>query len=187
MERKIKCRHCQRLFIPDHRNRDRQRYCKKDECRKASKTASQKKWWNKPENRDYFRNALNVQRVREWREQHPGYSKRKRPDKGTALQDPLTLQPTVNNQDKHQTASNALQDVLKRQQSVIAGLISNFIGSALQDDIVETLRRMEQSGHDILYGQPLKRGGRDDCKAPDCTEAGTKSAQGFWLDRSPAG
>jgi hypothetical protein len=188
MKRKKKCRHCKRLFIPDHRNSDRQRYCSKEECRKASKTASQKKWWNKPENRDYFRGPLQVERVREWRKKHPGYSLKKRPDKRAALQDALTRQPVENKEDKHQIASGALQDLLRRQEAVIAGLISNITGSVLQDDIVETLLRMEQSGHDILYGQPIKKeGGRDDCKTSDFTEAGPEGSPRVWLDRSPSG
>lgn len=40
---KKKCRHCRLLFVPDHRNREKQNYCEKAPCRKASKAASQKK------------------------------------------------------------------------------------------------------------------------------------------------
>lgn len=169
---KKSCCHCRRLFIPDHRNRNSQKYCKKAECRNASKAASQKKWFQKPENKDYFRGPENIQRVREWRRQHPGYWKPKRPGKVNALQEPLTTQPTDNNKDSREFAECALQDLLKAQQPVIIGLISNFIGSALQDDIAETLLRMQQSGQDILYCQPPKRGGKDDCQIPNCTQQG---------------
>ncbi len=60
---KRKCNNCHMFFLPDPRNAGRQRYCSEPECRKASKAASQRKWLAKPENRDYFRGAPNVQRV----------------------------------------------------------------------------------------------------------------------------
>ena len=185
MIKKKRCRKCKRLFIPDHRNHDRQKYCERAECRKASKVASQKKWFNKPKNKDYFRGTVNVQRVQEWRKQHPGYWKQKSPNKVTALQEPLTEQPTENNKDKHQIANIALQDLLGAQHPVIIGLISNFIGSVLQEDIAETLLRMQQSGKDILNFQ--FEGGSYDCKIPNFTEADSKSSQKLQLDRSPAG
>ncbi len=58
-----KCCNCKELFIPDPRNAKRQKYCHKPECRKASKAASQKRWLQKPENRDYFSGPENVKRV----------------------------------------------------------------------------------------------------------------------------
>lgn len=71
------CKNCNEPFNPDYRNRERQKYCDKPECRKASKTNSQKRWLNKPENQDYFRGSNNVDRVREWRRKNPGYSRKK--------------------------------------------------------------------------------------------------------------
>lgn len=173
MIKKKKCRHCKRLFIPDHRNRDMQNYCKRHICRKASKTASQKNWLNKPENKDYFRGSVNVNRVQEWRKRNPGYWKPKRPT--NALQDSLTSQTFENKGNSSHFANPALQDILTMQSPVIIGLISNFIGSALQDDIAETLLRMQQSGQDILYCQPQNRGGKNDCKITNFTQQGTQS------------
>lgn len=152
--KKKRCRNCRKLFIPDHRNRDRQKYCERTDCCKVSKAASQSKWLNKPENKDYFRGKLNVQRVQRWRKQNPEYWKKKSSKRVIALQEPLTPQLLEKNKDKPQVANNALQDLLKLQTPVIIGLISNFIGSALQDDIAETLLRMQQSGQDILYSHP---------------------------------
>lgn len=180
-----RCCNCRRLFVPDPRNRNRQKYCRKTECRKTSKVTSQKKWFNKPENKDYFRGSAHVDRVREWREQNPGYWKRSK--RSVALQDPLTGQPTVNKEDKCQVANSALQDLLNRQPAVIIGLISNFIGSALQDDIAETLYRMQQSGQDILYCQLKEKGGTRDCKIPDFNQTRAQSPQKLFLDRSPVG
>mgnify|MGYP007097270666 CR=1 FL=1 len=63
-----KCRHCNQLFVPDARNRSRQRYCTKPECRKASKAAAQRRWLSKDGNGDHFRGPSEVDRVRRWRQ-----------------------------------------------------------------------------------------------------------------------
>ena len=154
--KKLKCRHCRRMFEPDFRNRGRQKYCNKAECRKASKAASQKKWLKKPENKDHFKGPDHVERVREWRGNNPGYSKRSGQGKDktrVALQDPLTVQHVEITNDKPSFDAKALQDSLDRQHLVIVGLISRLTGLSLQDDIASTLTRMQQSGQDILYHQ----------------------------------
>jgi len=65
------------LFRADPRLRDRQRYCSAADCRRASKAASQRRWLDKPENRDYFRGPEQVARVQAWRRAHPGYARRR--------------------------------------------------------------------------------------------------------------
>ena len=104
-----KCHNCKTLFVPNLRKKGQHFYCKKDECRKASKAASQKKWLNKPENRDYFCGPDNVKRVKEWRKKNPGYWKRSK--RTVALQDLLSGQPTENKGNNIQIANNALQDL----------------------------------------------------------------------------
>ena len=89
--RRCKCLHCQRLFVPDYRNRGRQKYCSTLECQQASKRARQQRWLSKPENRDHFRGAENVQRVQEWRRAHPGYWKRSPRKAVGTLQDDIVL------------------------------------------------------------------------------------------------
>jgi len=170
--KKKKCRNCQCLFVPDHRNRNRQNYCGKPECRMASKKASQETWLQKPENKDYFKGPANVQRVQEWRNRHPGYWKRKRKKEAIALQDSLNGQLTDSNRNNDHFVDVALQDLLSAQPAVIIGLISNFIGSALQDDIAQTLLRMQQSGQDILYQPPNMKGGNHDRENTHFTRAG---------------
>lgn len=162
MTKKKRCRHCKRLFVPDCRNRSRQRYCQKPECRKAGKAESQAKWLQKPENQNYFKGPLNTQRVWQWRKQHPGYWRRSK--RQNALQDRLTMQATENKKNNATFTHRALQDFLIVQPAVIIGLISNLIGSALQDDIAQTLWRMQQSGQDILYCQPAAKGENCDCQ-----------------------
>jgi hypothetical protein len=115
------------LFTPDARNATRQRYCSKPACRKQSKADSQRRWLQKPENRDYFYGAEHVLRVQRWRAAHPGYWRR-------AKRSPV-----------------ALQDLLILQPAVMVGLIAQLTGFALQDDIARAARRMQQLGNDILY------------------------------------
>jgi hypothetical protein len=147
---RIKCPHCQQLFTPDARNATRQRYCSKPACRKQSKADSQRRWLQKPENRDYFRGAEHVQRVQRWREAHPGYWRRTQRSP-VALQDSLIAQVAVNAANCHPTPKAALQDVLILQPAVMVGLIAQLTGCALQDDIARAARRMQQLGNDILY------------------------------------
>ena len=119
------CNNCNDLFSPDSRNINKQKYCRKPECRKASKAASQKKWLSKPENQEYFSGPDNVERVQKWREKNPGYSRHK----GTpiALQDHSPLQVIENKGNIPTQSSHALQDHLTTQPAVIIGLISSFI------------------------------------------------------------
>ncbi|MCK5165279.1 MAG: hypothetical protein KAQ72_16260 [Desulfobacula sp.] len=183
--KKKKCRHCRRLFIPDHRNKKTQIYCAREPCRKVSKTASQKKWLSKPENKDYFRGPDNVKRVQEWRQNNPGYCKRTK--RSIALQDSLTTQPIENKADNGKNDAQPLQDLLTAQPPVIIGLISNLIGSALQDEIANTLLRMQQSGQEILFFKTQNQGGTHDCKNPDFKTKNPEDTKQLWLDRSQAG
>lgn len=147
---RIKCSHCKQLFTPDARNATRQRYCSQPACRKQSKADSQRRWLQKPENRDYFRGAEHVQRVQRWRAAHPGYWRRSKPGPA-ALQDPLIAQPLANTDNCRKSPKDALQDLLILQPAVMVGLIAQLTGLALQDDIVRAARRMQQLGNDILY------------------------------------
>ncbi len=147
---RITCCHCQQLFTPDARNATRQRYCSKPVCRKQSKADSQRRWLQKPENRNYFRGAEHVQRVQRWRAAHPGYWRRAQRSP-VALQDSLITQVAVNAANCHPTPKDALQDLLILQPAVMVGLIAQLTGCALQDDIARAARRMQQLGNDILY------------------------------------
>ena len=179
IRKRKRCCNCKRLFEPDHRNRDRQKYCNKPECRKASKASSQKKWLRKPENKNYFKGPVNTQRVKEWRKRNPGYWKRSSINKEDALQDPINGQVIDINKNTSDFAGIALQDFLTVQPTVLIGLISKFIGSSLQDDIARTILLMQQSGQDILFYQPQAEGGEHDIKNPHFTRAGPQGSQKF--------
>lgn len=139
------CRNCKDLFWPEPQNATRQEYCCKPECRRASKADSQKCWTEKPENRNYFCGPTNVQRVQEWRKEHPGYWRRKSEKTVSALQETLNEQP-AENMGTADLPSDALQDILRTQHIVLLGLIANFTGSALQDDMAITIRRLLRLG-----------------------------------------
>ena len=153
-----KCCNCKDLFIPDPRNAKRQKYCHTSECRKASKAASQKRWLAKPDNQSYFCGPENVKRVQLWREDNPGYWRGKRNNKD-ALQDRLNPQPIENKHDNVDFANDALQDFLISQPPVLLGLIANFTGNALQDNMVITLQRLQKLGQDIVTNLTHSKGG----------------------------
>ena len=147
---KFKCLHCKEFFVADCRNRGRQRYCARPECRAASKAASQRRWSAKEANRDYFRGADNVRRVQEWRRRHPGYWRRKGSGAGDALQDPCPAQAPGDQGSAAQETPGALQDLWLLQPAVLVGLISTMTGSTLQEDIARSARSFLARGHDIL-------------------------------------
>ena len=182
-----KCRHCRRLFVPDARNKGRQRYCSQPACQKASKNASQKRWLAKPENKNYFRNPAHVLRVQEWRKQNPGYWQRGRPKPKNALQEALNGQPVENTGDKVKNAACALQDSLIMQPAVLIGLIANITGQALQDDMVRTVLGLQQLGSDILHYSPLKKGDDHDCQKTDFVQPGAPDTQKLQLGRPSPG
>lgn len=150
-----KCLNCGEFFTPDHRNRNRQHYCSKLQCRQASKTAAQAAWLTKPANSDYFRDPSHVSRVQAWRAAHPGYN-RKRAKACVALQDPLPTQAidcieeTANRGEI--PAVPALQDIFTPASPILTGLIAHLFSLTLQDDIDQATRRLVQLGNDITHG-----------------------------------
>ena len=154
--RKRKCKNCNDYFQPDQRSGRRQKFCAKSACRKASKVESQRRWLQKPQNRDYFKGPINVARVQRWRQSHPGYWRKPPPTKD-ALQDSLSVKTLENRPVAGPLVKDALQDVLSAQPLVLLGLIAQLTGSALQDDIAESARRLRQLGNDVLNRQsPIK-------------------------------
>jgi hypothetical protein len=182
-----KCRNCKELFMPDARNAKRQKYCHKTKCRKASKAASQRRWLAKPENQGYFCGPDNVKRVQLWREANPGYWRRKQKNNKGALQDPLNRQPIENNTNNAEFANDALQDFLIAQPPVLLGLIANFTGNALQDDMVITLRRLQKLGQDIVSNLTHSKGGHYGIQGSHHCRTYPEGSQALQLDRSPPG
>src|SRR5215475_6192458 len=129
---KRKCKHCRTFFAPDPRSAKRQRYCAQPACRQASKAASQRRWLQKPGNRDYFTGPTHVERVRQWRSAHPGYWRRQGARAPLALQEDLTPQAPQKQLLDEGLMPPALQDVFFMQPTVVVGLIAHFTDLALQ-------------------------------------------------------
>ena len=185
---KRKCRHCKELFRPDPCNVGRQKYCSKLGCRKASIANSQRRWRSKPENRDYFRGPDHIRRVQQWRKAHPGYWRRNKPDGEEALQDPSNEKPPQTQNLTDHLPRSALQDLLSGQPLVLLGLIANLTGSALQDDIASTTRRLRQLGDDILNPPIQRQGGQHGIQPPPTMPTtATAHAKTVQLGRSPPG
>lgn len=162
--RRRKCLHCQQLFRPDPRNLRHQRYCSEAACRCASKAASQRRWLDKPENRDYFHGPEQVARVQRWRAEHPGYW-RQVALKADALQDDSSAQAVDKQKESSPLVPPALQELLSAQPLVLIGLIAHLTDAALQEDIVFQSHRLQQLAVEVLW-----QGERD---AQTSTAAGT--------------
>ena len=187
-----KCLCCQEDFIADPRNRHHQKFCRKAGCRQESKRRSQETWLAKPQNKDYFRGLENVERVRLWRQNHPGYwRKRKRKSAGT-LQDVCHNQgpgpQPVAEADPQDLFCRTLPDVCLAQTPLLVGLLSQLVDSPLQEDIVLFARRMVAKGQDLL-DIPSRRSLNqklpyDSQKTPSSGPAAADSAA-LQLGRSP--
>jgi hypothetical protein len=131
------CLCCKEIFIPSP-YAPQASYCSHPACRKASKKASQAKWLNQPKNRDYFTGPQHVVRVQAWREQHPGYWRRKKRRKRGRKTRPL--------QD-----SVALQDLVRSPTGVaFMGFLATLESGALQENVVRTFWKMHDRGQSIL-------------------------------------
>lgn len=188
-QRKRKCRNCGALYQPDYRNRRHQRYCSKKECKQESKRVRQEKWTSSEKGKDYFLGQVNVQRVQEWRKDHPGYWKRNVTKRQNALQDDCFAQDADSHIDTRDLSNGALQDVFSPQPALIAGLIASLTGHALQDDIAESSRRFILLGQDILgIGSGIEpKGGRDDEETYYMHRAVAAGAATVQLGGSPPG
>jgi hypothetical protein len=193
LAQKSKCQHCNGFFHPDHRNVARQRFCSQPDCRHASKADSQRRWLQKPENQNHFRGPDNVKRVQLWRQDHPGYWRRKAPQVSTdpdALQETLTAQEreTQSLSESIETpAEDALQDSFFLQPAVFVGLIAQLTGCAWPDDIASMVRRLQPLGRDILQGSPHATGGSPDAQTPDLFGPAAPSAAAIQLGGSALG
>ncbi len=146
-----KCLHCRKWFLADPRNGYHQRYCADRPCRRASHQASQRKWRRKPENRDVIRGPHEVERVREWRRQHPGYWKRhSAPVAATKSIDTQPLNPPQRSRNATPSPRPPLQDLCLAENPAFVGLISLVTGSTLQEDIAATARQVVIRGRNIL-------------------------------------
>ena len=182
-----KCLCCGGFFDPDHRNRERQRYCAATDCRRASQSASQAAWLAKPQNKDYFRDPLHVARVQAWRVAHPGYS-RSKPRKARsqpALQEALIPQVTDFIEESSIRAeiaeAPALQEARDTASPLLAGLIVHLFELTLHDDIAATTRRLVQLGHDAINRAVHRSPRHEDSQTRALARAAAPGAQAIQL------
>jgi hypothetical protein len=146
-----KCRCCRIFFTPDRHNPNRQFYCSAPDCRRASKAASQRRWLQQPANRNYFRDAENVKRVKQWREANPGYWKRAKPrSKQAQTTENQPLKPRTTSCNASERNLSALQDFVLNDHPAFVGLLSMVTGSTLQEDIAAVGRNLLLQGRNIL-------------------------------------
>jgi hypothetical protein len=180
------CRCCKDIFTPDFRNVRKQEYCGKPECRKASKSASQKRWSKK--NTNYFKGPIHVDRVREWRLANPGRSRRK--TSAAVLQDDCSQIPFEKQEDiphfppESPMPTPVLQDFFLPQHPVFIGLIAHLTGCVLQEEFAEITRRLEQLGHDVINTNP---GGRYDPQVSNLSRSHPHHCRTVQLGGSPSG
>jgi hypothetical protein len=157
---RCKCLHCRQFFVPDARNRGRQKYCSDPACRQASQAASQRRWSRKPENRDYFRGPAHVRRVQQWRQAHPQYWKHPPRKPRCTLQETCPTQPApalpVAPEPLPEPSRPALQELCRVPTPLLVGLIAQFSDAVLQEDIVTFTRHLILKGQTIL-DQPSGR------------------------------
>ena len=138
--RRRRCKNCHDLYHPDPRHLKRQKFCDKPECKIASKKYSQQKWLKKLKNRDYFSGSEHVIRVQQWRQENPGYWKRKKSKKISslfehALQDRLLPKESDGKGFQLNLTQDALQDMLSGKTLVIIGFNPHLTKTALQEII----------------------------------------------------
>ena len=145
-------------------------------------------WLAKPENQNYFRDAKNAERARDWQKEHPGYWKNTARYRRRTLQDACSEQVPTKQEVALRPPGRTLQDLCAMQVPLFVGLISMFVGSTLPDDIASNLRRLLIKGHDILGMVPgvnLERLLHE--KTSPQSGASPESPPAVQLDRSPAG
>jgi len=146
------CVHCNQPFFPELRNRTRQQFCNKPECRRARKARSHQLWLVK--NPDHFKGAANVLRVQRWREAHPGYWRRVKP-KAKSGELPAVSPAAPPRNHRPQSVPALQDDVLLLQDSIrrnplIIGLIAHVFGCTLQDSVEKVI------GELIIRGMELR-------------------------------
>jgi hypothetical protein len=148
------CHCCGEKFTPGPHNRHHQRYCGKEECRKASHRASSKRWRQSKRN-DLKHKKNEVERVRAWRKNHPGHRKakksRKKPDADPGLRD--LAQPEKRGE------VDGIRDSLLYQTHCLQGFVS-FVTGGLRDDIGGLLNGYYDRGKELFpeLEQQLSRG-----------------------------
>ena len=110
--RKKQCRNCDRYFIPDKFNSQHQHYCSNPECRHASSNASKKKYRKKLSKSEEYLKA-ETERVKSCQRKRPHYHRNRKKSS------------------KKSSETRVLRDIAIWQDTVIKGLVSTLVFSAI--------------------------------------------------------
>ena len=145
-------------------------------------------WLAKPENQNYFRDAKNAERARDWQKEHPGYWKNTTRYRRRTLQDDCPEQAAATQTVAPSPLDRTLQDLCSMEVPLLVGLISMVVGSTLPDDIATSARRLLIKGHDIL-GMVPGMNLEELVHEKTCPQPGAapESSAAVQLDRSPVG
>jgi hypothetical protein len=144
--RKIRCKNCGNYFYPDKYNYIHQKYCSRNECRKASRRASSKNYRQKKSNNLSFRQTESA-RVKVWQSKHRVHIKNsKKSCKKDVAKPELRDFAQV---EKLKKEVVHLRDFANLQSIVLQGVISQLTGCGLRDDIGAFIRRIYDKGRDI--------------------------------------
>lgn len=139
---KRKCLHCGDEFRLDPRSKGRQRYCGKEECRKASHRASSRKYYKRKSKAPAWRAAQNA-RTRKWRKENSGYWKRKNKKMGKSCHELPALCDTERG--GKCSDENALRDMMSFYGTCFQGFVSHVTG-AEPDNIVKQMNFFYDKG-----------------------------------------
>lgn len=152
--RKRKCRHCKTLFRPHPATHHHQKYCSAVECQRARKAENNQDF--RRHNPGYFSGPDQVERVRQWRRDHPGYWRNEKRNGGlgrtganravVALQAVPVPQPADHELVSLSHRVDTLQAVSERQLFIMQGLAAQLTGYALQADLGPVLNAWYDRG-----------------------------------------
>jgi hypothetical protein len=125
----------------------------------------------KPKNKDHFSGSENVIRVQQWRQENPGYWKRKKSKKTAslikgALQETLSMKTIAGKWFPNDLMQIALQDPLSAKTIVVISFDTQLSKTTLQDIIdftdqgtlklmPDVLKKLIDQKKGVQYGQML--------------------------------
>jgi hypothetical protein len=144
--RKIRCKNCGNYFHPDNYNRHHQKFCSRDECKKASHRASSREYRKIKSEKAEFRRRES-ERVKLWQSKNPDYWKRSQ--KNAKKVKETKLLRDFAQVEKLTGDISVLRDFANLQYFVIEGLIVTLTGDVLRDNIKGFVRQMYNKGREV--------------------------------------
>ena len=160
------CQHGTTFFAPDPRSAGRQHACATPACRKASTAASQRRGRPQPGHRDSVSGPAHVERVRQWRQAHPGSWRRQASRVPEGFQAPLAPHEPLAHQREAGCGQAACQEAFCMPPALFVGLLAPRTGLSCHEDIAVTARRRQPWGRESLGGSTHATGGIPEAHPP---------------------